>query len=69
MLAMTLSVCRRTSVITCARARATSERMSSTVSFLLTNWTALTNVPVVVTNANVVTDTASDPRRFYRLVK
>jgi len=34
-----------------------------------TNWTALTNVPVVVTNANVVTDTASDPRRFYRLVK
>src|SRR6266513_1290216 len=34
-----------------------------------TNWTALTNVPVVVTNTNVVTDTASDPRRFYRLVK
>ena len=34
-----------------------------------TNWTALTNVPVAVTNANVVTDTASDPRRFYRLVK
>ncbi|PYL00331.1 MAG: hypothetical protein DME19_05485 [Verrucomicrobia bacterium] len=34
-----------------------------------TNWTALTNVPAVITNANVVTDTASDPRRFYRLIK